>query len=358
MNNHENCILISSGKNWVEQAAVDQLRGVSRLPGMIRTVGLPDLHPGNTPVGMAALSRGRFYPHLIGNDIGCGMSLFSTQVRRKRFKMEKWVTRLNSIRELGDIPCDNPYEEECPIRDFGTIGSGNHFIEFQCLEQVYDESAAKAMGLLCENVLVLVHSGSRGYGQEILSRYNRPEGIEEDSIQAAAYLAAHDDALKWAGRNRLAAAGKLLDYLNTDSQLDILMESCHNYLEQTEDGWLHRKGSVSAKHGAVVIPGSRGSLTYACVPGKDTGISLDSLSHGAGRKWARSVCKSRIDRKYDRNSIRSTKFKSQVVCHDTNLLFAEAPEAYKNVEQVIASLQEFGLIEVAATLRPLITYKG
>ena len=87
-------------------------------------------------------------------------------------------------------------------------------------------------------------------------------------------------------------------------------------------------------------------------------ISLDSLSHGAGRKWARSVCKSRIDRKYDRNSIRSTKFKSQVVCHDTNLLFAEAPEAYKNVEQVIASLQEFGLIEVAATLRPLITYKG
>ena len=158
MNNHENCILISSGKNWVEQAAVDQLRGVSRLPGMIRTVGLPDLHPGNTPVGMAALSRGRFYPHLIGNDIGCGMSLFSTQVRRKRFKMEKWVTRLNSIRELGDIPCDNPYEEECPIRDFGTIGSGNHFIEFQCLEQVYDESAAKAMGLLGENVLVLVHS--------------------------------------------------------------------------------------------------------------------------------------------------------------------------------------------------------
>lgn len=68
--------------------------------------------------------------------------------------------------------------------------------------------------------------------------------------------------------------------------------------------------------------------------------------------------KAGLDRKYDRNSIRSTKFKSQVVCHDTNLLFAEAPEAYKNVEQVIASLQEFGLIEVAATLRPLITYKG
>ena len=57
LNNHENCILISSGKNWVEQAAVDQLRGVSRLPGMIRTVGLPGSGiRGNTPVGMAALS--------------------------------------------------------------------------------------------------------------------------------------------------------------------------------------------------------------------------------------------------------------------------------------------------------------
>ena len=77
-----------------------------------------------------------------------------------------------------------------------------------------------------------------------------------------------------------------------------------------------------------------------------------------GRKWARSICKSRIDRKYDRNSIRSTRYKSQVVCHDTNLLFAEAPEAYKNVEQVMEALQEYGLVDVIATLRPLITFKG
>ena len=66
----------------------------------------------------------------------------------------------------------------------------------------------------------------------------------------------------------------------------------------------------------------------------------------------------RIDRRYDRDSIRSTKLKSRVVCHDTNLLFAEAPEAYKNVEQVIASLEDYGLIDVVATLRPLLTFKG
>lgn len=354
----ENCILISSGKNWIEQAAKDQLQGVAGLAGVVKAVGLPDLHPGRIPVGMAVLSQGRFYPHLIGNDIGCGMSLFSSGIRKKRFRVETCVTRLNSIRELGDIPCRNPYGEECPIRDFGTIGSGNHFAEFQCLETVYDEEAAGALGLLEGQVFMLVHCGSRGYGQEVLSRFYRPEGIAADSKEAAAYLLEHDTALLWAERNRLAVAKKLLGYLKVDDEVDVVTASCHNYVERTADGWLHRKGSVSTRLGAVVIPGSRGSLTYVCLPREDTRISLDSVSHGAGRKWARSLCRSRIHEKYDRNSIRSTKLKSHVVCHDTNLLFAEAPEAYKNVEQVIGSLQEFGLIDVIATLRPLITYKG
>ena len=320
--NQENCILITNEKNWVEQAAKDQLCGVGRLPGVIKAVGLPDLHPGKTPVGMAVLSQGRFYPHLIGNDIGCGMSLFKTEVKQKKFKMDKWVTRLNSIRGLEDIPCDIPYDEACPIRDFGTIGAGNHFAEFQCLYQVYDEDTAGGLGLLDGRIFLLIHSGSRGYGQDILSRFYSPAGLEEGSQEAGAYLAEHDNALLWAGRNRLAAAVKLLDYLNVDSQVGLLTDSCHNYVEQTREGWLHRKGSVSAGHQALVIPGSRGTLTYVCVPGRDTHISLDSISHGAGRKWARSICKSRIDRKYDRNSIRSTRYKSQVVCHDTNLLFA------------------------------------
>lgn len=354
----ENCMIISSGKNWIEQAAKDQLYGVAGLDGVVKAVGLPDLHPGKIPVGMAVLTRGVFYPHLIGNDIGCGMSLFSTGMKRRRFKMDKCVTRLNSIRELADIPCQNPHGEACPIRDFGTIGSGNHFAEFQCLDQIYDEAAASALGLTKEPVYLLVHCGSRGYGQEILSRFYKPEGIREESGLAEEYLMEHDRAVLWAERNRLAVAKKLLGYLDMDDEVTAVMESCHNYVERTAEGWLHRKGSVSTKLGAIVIPGSRGSLTYVCVPREDTEVSLNSVSHGAGRKWARSICRSRINGKYDRNSIRSTKYKSQVVCHDTNLLFAEAPEAYKNVEQVIASLQEYGLIDVIATLRPRITYKG
>lgn len=354
----ENCILISNRNNWIEQAAKDQLLGVSRLPGVVRTVGLPDLHPGKSPVGIAVLSQGRFYPHLIGNDIGCGMSLFDTGVKLKKFRQDKWMTRLNYIRELGDIPVNNPYEEECPFRDLGTIGSGNHFAEFQCVEKVYDEAVTEQLGIRKDRVHLLIHSGSRGYGQEILKRYFEPEGLEEGSMKAVSYLEEHDRALLWSDRNRLVTAKKLLNCLGVDDTLELLLECCHNYLEQTPDGWLHRKGSVSAKKGAVVIPGSRGSLTYLCVPSGDTDISLDSLSHGAGRKWARSICKSRIGSKYDRDSIRSTKLKSRVVCHDTNLLFQEAPEAYKNVEQVIQSLQDYGLIQVAAVFRPLITYKG
>lgn len=354
----ENCILISNNKNWIEQAAKDQLRGVANLPGVERVVGLPDLHPGKTPVGMAVLTAGRIYPHLIGNDIGCGMSLFATNVRLKKFRMDRWVTRLNSIRELGDIPTENPYEEECPIRDLGTIGLGNHFAEFQCVAAILDEGAAEELGLVKDQVLLLIHSGSRGYGQEILNRFYDPAGLIEGSSRAMDYLEEHDRALLWASRNRSVTARKLLGYLGVDEEAAVLIDKCHNYVEKTEAGWLHRKGSVSTKHGAVVIPGSRGSMTYVCVPAADTSISLDSVSHGAGRKWARSICKSRIDRRYDRESIRSTELKSRVVCHDTNLLFAEAPEAYKNVEQVVDSLKEANLVETAALLKPLITFKG
>ena len=85
-------------------------------------------------------------------------------------------------------------------------------------------------------IFLLIHSGSRGYGQDILSRFYSPAGLEEGSQEAGAYLAEHDNALLWAGRNRLAAAVKLLDYLNVDSQVGLLTDSCHNYVEQTREG--------------------------------------------------------------------------------------------------------------------------
>lgn len=354
----ENLILISNEKNWMEQTAKDQLAGVSRLPDVIKTAGLPDLHAGKTPVGMAVLTKERIYPHLIGNDIGCGMGLFETEVKVKKFKQTKWVSKLNHIRELSDLWIENPYNEESPIQSLGTIGGGNHFVEFQSLHSIENENLFSELNLSGDKIMMLVHSGSRGYGESILRSYLNPEGFTENSESAKTYKKAHDNALLWAERNRYLTVVKLLRYLGVSEKARTAIDCCHNYLEKTELGWIHRKGTTSALKGPVIIPGSRGTFTYICMPKKDTGISLNSLSHGAGRKWARSLCKSRIKNKYDRDSIRSTSFKSQVICHDTNLLFQEAPEAYKNIEDIIQSLIQFDLIDVVASLKPLITFKG
>lgn len=353
-----NVTLITSEKNWMEQNAINQLNALVTLPGAVRAVGLPDLHAGKTPIGAVLETRGIFYPHLIGNDIGCGMGLFRTGVAFAKYKQDRWVTRLNNIRALEDLPCENPYPEQSPIYDLGTIGSGNHFAEFQRVESVYDADTLQSLGIDAREVLLLVHAGSRGYGQRILSKFPGFTGLAPDSDEAREYLALHDDALIWAARNRMLAAQKLVEHLGYTPTLKTAVDCCHNLLEQRGDLFIHRKGAVCAGKGAVVIPGSRGSLTYLVVPAPDTAFSAHSLSHGAGRKWARSLCKGRIREKYDRDTIRQTQLKSRVVCHDTDLLFEEAPEAYKNIQPVIQSLLEHELISVVATLRPLITFKG
>jgi release factor H-coupled RctB family protein len=108
----------------------------------------------------------------------------------------------------------------------------------------------------------------------------------------------------------------------------------------------------------VIIPGSRGALTYIVAPSEDSAIAMDSLSHGAGRKWIRSLCKGRLMNKCDKYAIRETKLKSVTVCHDVNLLYEEAPEAYKGIEHIIDALIEHGLCKVIATLQPLLTFKA
>lgn len=149
-----------------------------------------------------------------------------------------------------------------------------------------------------------------------------------------------------------------MTYLGYASEPQRVLDCRHNFLEKRENLFIHRKGAVSGEAGAVVIPGSRGSLTYIVIPTEKVEESAWSISHGAGRKWARSLCRSRIAEKYDRDTIRETKLKSRIVCHDTDLLFEEAPEAYKNIAAVIESLLEFELIRIVATLKPVLTYKG
>ena len=124
-----------------------------------------------------------------------------------------------------------------------------------------------------------------------------------------------------------------------------------------ETVWLHRKGAVPADACPVVIPGSRGTLSYLVKPVGDGASHAWSLAHGAGRKWARSETRLRVRERFRVSELVQTSLGSRVICEDRDLLYEEAPMAYKPVESVIEALVDTGLIRVIATFRPLLTYK-
>jgi release factor H-coupled RctB family protein len=121
--------------------------------------------------------------------------------------------------------------------------------------------------------------------------------------------------------------------------------------------WVHRKGAVTAETEAVVIPGSRGSLTYLVKPLGDGASRAWSLAHGAGRKWARSEARQRMRERFGMHQLTQTPLGGRVICGERDLLYEEAPAAYKNIEAVVQDLVDAGLASVIATFRPLLTYK-
>jgi release factor H-coupled RctB family protein len=120
---------------------------------------------------------------------------------------------------------------------------------------------------------------------------------------------------------------------------------------------VHRKGASPARDAFAIIPGSRGAFSYIVAPQGDLSATAWSLPHGAGRKWSRSESRLRVREYQKAAQLTQTALGSRVICENRNLLYEEAPLAYKNVETVIADLKEAGLIRVVARLRPLLTYK-
>ena len=114
---------------------------------------------------------------------------------------------------------------------------------------------------------------------------------------------------------------------------------------------------MAADSDFVVIPGSRGSLSYLVKPIGDGESHAWSLAHGAGRKWARSDARQRMRERFGMHQLVQTPLGGRVVCEQRDLLYEEAPAAYKNIEAVIADLVAAGLVSAIATLRPLLTYK-
>jgi release factor H-coupled RctB family protein len=352
-------------RSWIEGAAIQQLETVAAMPGVKAVAAMPDLHPGKYgPVGCAVLA-GNIHPRLVGSDIGCGMGLFQLDTGIRKLRLENAAERLRTLEGPWDGGAADALAAEGLAPDafaasLGTIGGGNHFCELQAVEEIAEPDIAASAGLDKSRVYVLVHSGSRGLGYAILER--QLEGgaapLDPNSEAGQAYLAGHDEAVRWARVNRRIVAERAADALRAD--LAALTDSAHNLAERFDGGILHRKGVAPAGRGLVPVPGSRGTLTYLVEPA-DPGPAgaLASLAHGAGRQYDRSSMHGRVGaKKSDLMQLARNPFGGFVVCEDRDLLVEEAPDAYKSIARVIADLTECGLARVVATLRPLVTFKN
>jgi release factor H-coupled RctB family protein len=360
--------ILASSNNWIEGSAVQQLQKTAELPGMRLAVGLPDLHPGKgSPIGAAFAVEGWLYPALVGNDIGCGIGLWRTGLSSKKVKREAWAERLRNLDGAWDGDAGewlgargvglSGYE-----RSIGTIGSGNHFAELQSVESFQSPEACERLGIVADAVYLCVHSGSRGFGEAILREHVDAfgfGGLAAGSDEALRYVARHDHAKQWAAANRQLIAARVLDRLSSGG--DRVVDICHNWVEQRAFGgcacWLHRKGAAPSTEGAVLIPGSRGAFTYLVSPTQPTERSAYSLAHGAGRKWSRTDSRGRLEQRYSAKDLTRTELGSYVICEDKDLLYEEAPQAYKKIAVVVDDLVRECLAEIVAIFRPLITYK-
>jgi release factor H-coupled RctB family protein len=360
--------LIASPKSWIEGEAVRQLYATAKFEGVRFAVGFPDLHPGRgTPVGAAFVTDEVIYPHIIGGDIGCGMALFKTNLLRREAKLDRWAAlRFNLEHPWDEDVSEFLAESELESTEFdnalGTIGGGNHFAELQAVEQIFDAEEFKRLGIGKQQIVALVHSGSRDLGESILRVHvaqHFGEDVEAESFAADDYLRGHDFAVRWAKANRELIARRFVAAIG--SEAECVWDGCHNSITRRESGdevvWVHRKGAVAAESDFVVIPGSRGSLSYLVKLIGDGESHAWSLAHGAGRKWARSEARLRMRERFSVPELAQTGIGGRVICEERDLLYEEAPAAYKNIEAVIQDLIDAGLVSVIATLRPLLTYK-
>jgi len=437
---------------------MEQLRNVASLEGVIRqAILLPDGHQGyGFPIGGVAAfdaEEGLVSPGGVGYDINCGVRLLKTdltadsvrpKIRELCDKLFKNVpsgvgseSKLRiSHEELDeavikgvDWAIDKGYgnksdKEHCeeygrmdgadPSKvsptakkrgksQFGTLGAGNHFLEIQVVDKVYDPEVAKAFGLEEGKVTAMVHCGSRGYGHQICSdsipqllnnaqRNNLWLPDQElvyapmHSKEAQDYMAGMRCAVNFAFTNRHIIGHWVRETFNdvfgsgTSDKMDLLYDVAHNIAKIEEhdvDGEkrgliVHRKGATRAFPAGrpelperymsigqpVLIPGSMGTASYVLV-GKQKGleVSWGSTCHGAGRTMSRHEA---IRTHRGDQLTRELWEKSQIYVRATKptVVAEEAPDAYKNVDDVVQSVADAGISDIVVRLRPIGVVKG
>ncbi|MBQ5964577.1 RNA ligase RtcB family protein [Massilia sp. ZL223] len=378
--------LVAAPRLWIEGAAIQQLSKTLELPGMVRAVGMPDLHPGRGyPIGAAFFTAGRFYPALVGGDIGCGVSVWTTELPAAKVKLDKLDKLVGNLdgpltgeerqhmaaaypeldarvaqveQALADAGLDPGWMRAAP-----SLGSGNHFLELQRLEDVLDPDAADDKVLNTKHLNLVVHTGSRGLGGAILREHVEQfghGGLAEGTPEALDYVRRHQAAVAFAELNRWLVAVRVLVRLGVQGsqRLDVNHNTVTRERFDGADGWVHRKGATPMSGELVLIPGSRDHFSYLVRPiGEASESSLGSLAHGAGRKWMRADCKARLGRHIKGKDVSKGALGSRIICNDKDLVYEEAGAAYKPIDTVIDSLVGAGLVEAVASFRPVLTYK-
>jgi release factor H-coupled RctB family protein len=355
--------VFASPTSWIEGAAIQQLEQTAALEGVHTVVGMPDLHPGKgCAVGAVTYSEGIVYPHLVGNDIGCGYTLIQTSISKSKVKLDRLADRisgmddpwddaekLEEIMDVSDTPLSPLMLRKHPT--IGTIGGGNHFAELQKIERL-----DSAFAVDDSKLVLLVHSGSRSLGESIFQKYAAfcgNKGFAVGSEHFNSYMLAHEEAMRFAYVNRLIIALRLLECLG--AQGETILDLPHNFVEPYKNGFLHRKGAAPADRGFSPLPGSRGTPSYILSPLEDAG-NLSSLAHGAGRKSSRANMHGRVTETVQQMT--TTPLGGVVVCGQEALMREEHHSAYKNVEQVLADITENKLATEVAMMVPVLTYKS
>ena len=295
------------------------------------------------------------------------------------------------------------------MKALGTLGSGNHFLELQVVDRVVDERAAAAYGLREGQITAMIHTGSRGLGHQVCSehvaaiesKYQRdgddwvsPEWgyrLRDRQLAAApifsregeAYLDAMRAAGNYAFANRSALTqrlrGVLREHLGRDGELDVVYDVSHN-IAKVEDHvvhgktckcCVHRKGATRALGGdhpelaarfssvgqPVLVPGDMGTASWVLAgPSKGGNDAFSSSCHGAGRQLSRTAARKSVDARalIERLEQQGVHVRAKT----PNVLSEEAPEAYKDVDDVVRLTEQAGLARPVARLRPLAVIKG
>lgn len=356
------------------QRAIERL---AQTEGVVHVALMPDAHLAEEVcVGTVVATEDHLFPDAVGGDVGCGMCAFALDADADRIDeraasalfdalersvpilkhrsraLPAWPAEL-SPEQLADPALARTAERE-GLRQLGTLGRGNHFVELQ-----RDDAG---------RLFAMIHSGSRAMGGAIraraLARCERAATglafLRDGSDEGRAYLAAVEwgRAYARASRRRIAEALALALERELGAEVDdsTWIEVDHNHVaRETHLGralWVHRKGAMHAPEGALgVIPGSMGSASYH-VEGRGCEEALASCSHGAGRAMSRSEARRRVG--LDR-LLRETRG----VWIDHRLahrLREEAPSAYKDVGAVMKAQRE--LTRIVRRLLPVLVYKG